>query len=543
MGTIGEEWLLFHHTPRIHQGYLCSFQADSRCADLLIVISEQNPNSQFLYSGGTDHPSHLAGTPPHTSGPPMNFSHTNLSQFALPVTLILLLIGMYSNSFLDRDLSTARPKQREVEVPPIVSSPGLSGVHARLWDDPLAVCQMHYEQKSKDQNGKEADDKISKQSAENQANHVIIENVRKLICNAKQKKSDEDEKKTTKEEDVGNAGTTGEVGRERKEEEEEENPNNVNIDTLFLPVMLPGGPWAEHHEHRIRIRYAVKAALAESGFATAYADRMSYAVIKNHPTRLRDKTWKRKDIIVPFRLYRFQHDSPGIGKPPEINGKSFQIVVLWVNEQQLGRSPIFGIENIIRQLTGIKTDCADVSSNYNADLALGMRLMHELQINMSQLQTDKQCGNKRDWVIGQLQYTLQSSFRMSILRKQNDDDCSVKNLTDRIHIRIIGPSSSDMLNSILGEGKLNINEVRVNEGCLGKVAITDLDNNASMLNCRATGYTNCIPKKNLGFNLVHVTGKDCELSNTIIKEIGKRYPSAPSRLNIGVDRTGVFVEP
>lgn len=44
---------------------------------------------------------------------------------------------------------------------------------------------------------------------------------------------------------------------------------------LLMPVLLPGGPYGEDAEERIRTRYAIQAGLANEGFELALGDRMS----------------------------------------------------------------------------------------------------------------------------------------------------------------------------------------------------------------------------------------------------------------------------
>lgn len=89
-----------------------------------------------------------------------------------------------------------------------------------------------------------------------------------------------------------------------------ENPLPTNKLTSVIGVMLPGAPYFETGERRRRTRYAVASALAEDEFFKEFSDRIGCWGIYN----------------IPFETF--------------VNAQSKRIVVLWLNEDTLGREGV-----------------------------------------------------------------------------------------------------------------------------------------------------------------------------------------------------------
>ena len=145
-----------------------------------------------------------------------------------------------------------------------------------------------------------------------------------------------------------------------------------NHKLLFMPVLVPGGPYAEDKETRIRTRYALLAALGTCGYKLALPNRMSYMKVPvvtyfdvlddsigetgpaslMTPLRLVGKD-PVKPLIIPVKLYRknpiilYHHDAEkptredAVQSQPGDDHKLFGgVLVCWLNADQLGDRPL-----------------------------------------------------------------------------------------------------------------------------------------------------------------------------------------------------------
>lgn len=119
---------------------------------------------------------------------------------------------------------------------------------------------------------------------------------------------------------------------------------------MLLMVFVPGGKAAEEVEQRMRSRFAVNSALTSLGYELSFANRMSYGVACIRPSMgpagdARDSI----HVFVPMKLYIPANEilenewrAKGIKK----------VIVCWINEDQLGQRPLYGLGQIAGELFG-----------------------------------------------------------------------------------------------------------------------------------------------------------------------------------------------
>jgi hypothetical protein len=103
-----------------------------------------------------------------------------------------------------------------------------------------------------------------------------------------------------------------------------------------VPVLVRGGPYPNDLEQRMRTRYAVLSALASNRFQLALADRMTYIVAPIESFIGAAREWKLIDLRVPIKLYSRDENE--------------RVLVLWINESQLGDKPINAIAQVLHHL-------------------------------------------------------------------------------------------------------------------------------------------------------------------------------------------------
>jgi hypothetical protein len=213
------------------------------------------------------------------------------SQFPI-YALIALILGATGVFYLQNPLKSFRPTE-SIEKPPAMTST----VEARLWQDPFSAIRKHLREY------KDKDPSIYP--------HLFGE-----------------EPRTLREEVQGLLGRGKQV--------------------LIMPVMIPGGPWVEDHETRLRNRYAALAALDSAGYTPSESDRI-------HWVRIVNWTWKNeKDtqtpLMVPYEWCERSLLDPGasIFAPDE---KDYdKILVLWIEDRAMEGTPIGKLERLIKEL-------------------------------------------------------------------------------------------------------------------------------------------------------------------------------------------------
>jgi hypothetical protein len=207
------------------------------------------------------------------------------SSFAWP-GVFLVLAGAVTYLAYRPALKTPRPPQGS-GVPAPASSYDVGAVYARLWEDPLAASYRD----------------------------PGAEQVRKLAAGRFDKI-------------VADTRVAGQ---------------DANL--LFLPVLVPGTPYGEDAETRIRTRYAVLAALANCGYNLELNDRMSYVKVDVQTTfKVLDKAPQAASpLTFPTKIYRPRREE---NVPREHGG----VLVCWLNESQLGDRPLDVILQVYHHL-------------------------------------------------------------------------------------------------------------------------------------------------------------------------------------------------
>ncbi len=238
------------------------------------------------------------------------------SSFAGPL-VIILFTSIYGYWVAQRELVSSRPSvPGRYDVPDPVPNPGSNTAHSRIWQDPLSTAYADSKRRGSDLSGSKP---LTFQDKD------LESAVSKAL------------------------GKAADVGGASDPLVQEHFRSLVDgLHTVCLPVFVSGGPYAEDKEQRMRIRYAVTAALAESGYHLKYSRRMSYVQTRISIRVLRG--WQERDVVVPVKLYR------GKGRKP-------QVLVLWINEEELGLRPLLATHRILNRLFGTvqKPENLDVS--------------------------------------------------------------------------------------------------------------------------------------------------------------------------------------
>ncbi|HUT94040.1 MAG TPA: hypothetical protein VMY37_31545 [Thermoguttaceae bacterium] len=144
-------------------------------------------------------------------------------------------------------------------------------------------------------------------------------------------------------------------GRFRKIVQDSLDFRGGNGKLLFVPVLLPGGPYAEDKETRMRIRYAVLAALGTCHYRLSLGTRMSYmnVPVKTYYGVLGDKKLRYlgdqidEPLTIPVKIYRPDLvRRRGHDKQKPFGG----VLICWLDQGQLGDRPLSVILQLYQRL-------------------------------------------------------------------------------------------------------------------------------------------------------------------------------------------------
>jgi len=214
--------------------------------------------------------------------------------------VVVVLVAAYGYFTFRPPLDSSRPEspaKQGLPAPP--APPTTHSIHARLWEDPLAIAYA------------------DEQNLPNQ-NPAAVAGKRPLVRKLMERIADKFSRKAP---------------------------------LLVIPVLVPGGIGAEEREQRIRTRYAVLSALAESGFQLNYPAQMTYADI---PINIEIATDKQSQLIrVPLKLYTrryVEHLYDDVAPPSATDPVTTAVFALWVNENQLGDRPLQTLSQIVEYM-------------------------------------------------------------------------------------------------------------------------------------------------------------------------------------------------
>jgi hypothetical protein len=271
--------------------------------------------------------------------------------------VLAMLVGIYGYWAVQREFISSRPIATSAhDVPEPVSAPGVRSLHSRLWEDPLSASYEHW--KLHAASGRPAvvqDSELQLQGE--QREKLAIKALDDLTRKSTQ--TDTADGNNGSKDDQSSADNAGRFQASEFTSvlaawcrsvlsaatgNQEEVGGTIkrffaditrDTDTVVLPVFLPGSPYAEDKETRLRIRYAVVTALAESGYHLELSRRMSYLTTKIYVRVLNG--WQEREIVVPVKLYQ-----SGPQKP--------QVLVFWINESELGGQPLLATSRILNQV-------------------------------------------------------------------------------------------------------------------------------------------------------------------------------------------------
>ena len=250
-----------------------------------------------------------------------------------PLALVLLT-GIYGYWAVQRELVSSRPSVTgEYDVPDPVPPLGIRSLHSRLWQDPLSTAYDHWKALPEEERATDL---------------TSVSDSDELTLNVRDAAHRYETQSDVANDTTPSTKTSEALAKHASEMRKFFRSLVDREDTICMPVLLPGGPYAEDKEKRMRIRYAVVTALAESGYSLKYSTRMSYAVARIHVRVLRG--WQECEIIVPVKLYRNR------GLP--------QVLVLWINESELELRPLLAMHRILN------TMFSDVTKPQNLDISI-----------------------------------------------------------------------------------------------------------------------------------------------------------------------------
>jgi hypothetical protein len=215
--------------------------------------------------------------------------------------MILATISVLGYVTYEPSLKSARPLVGGDEsVPSPPTPPGIGALHARLWDDPLVVAyQDSQKHKSKDNTALLQQDM-----------HEVVKRFMPTV-----------------------EGTEVGAGQHAK--------------VLVMPVLVPGEPFGDDTEHRKRITYAVISALGVGGYELKYPDRLSYAQVS---FRAFDAPTNREldvDLTIPLKLFVAKTQGQEYVEKDPLHPAYVEVIVLWINESQLGSRPLAALRQIL----------------------------------------------------------------------------------------------------------------------------------------------------------------------------------------------------
>ncbi len=267
-----------------------------------------------------------------------------------------VVIGIYGYWAGQRQLVSSRPMQpSQYDVADPLASRGVFTLHSRMWEDPLSTAYKHWKQLPQEERGAHP---LMVPDSE-----VPPEDVRKMARSAGGKPTKRfgellAEFVATWLQPHGVRALRDHV-KDDLAAMQEQFRNIVDesgkLTTLCLPVFVPGGPYAEDKERRMRIRYAVVTALAEAGYHLKFSRQMSYVVPRVNVRVFRG--WQERPIVVPVKLYRPE------SCPNDVRVARPQILLLWINESELGLRPLLATHRILNAIFSevTKTDKLDVA--------------------------------------------------------------------------------------------------------------------------------------------------------------------------------------
>jgi hypothetical protein len=228
----------------------------------------------------------------------------------IPVGLIVAIAAGFL--IYQTPLKSSRPGSAESERRPALKE---QQVQARLWQDPLAAAEEHAR-------------------AESSKGRTLEFRMERGTLKASEKGLERDDHHRFK-------TLTDDIQHVVKEL-----PGHVTV--LF--VLVPGGPYVEGAESRLRTRYAVVSALGVACFVPEDPEHIGYVEWKPHPPAPTIIPYEK--LTVPFEWYRlrkFQQCKEATQQPQ-------RILVLWLNEDAFSDEPLRRLSWLTADVKGLHHD-------------------------------------------------------------------------------------------------------------------------------------------------------------------------------------------
>lgn len=223
-------------------------------------------------------------------------------------------------------------------------------VRARLWQDPFQAVELYQKQFSQ-----------TKSAKENDAEQIII-TAEELVSDKTfhfkitKEKHTEPPLIAPPEPSCPADHSIEELGCQIKKEVKEK---TVHI----LAVMMPGGPYAEDHEARLRSRYAMIFGLRAAGYSPVDSGHIEFVDFKNHQASKTDnKTFDRFPDFMPYEWFELNENLESINikqlnkeneeNKLELTKDNKKVLILWLNNDTF-MLPQF---NSLEQLDQLKNE-------------------------------------------------------------------------------------------------------------------------------------------------------------------------------------------
>ncbi|MFH2002257.1 MAG: hypothetical protein ABIK28_21475, partial [Planctomycetota bacterium] len=237
----------------------------------------------------------------------------------LPLSTIVVVVAAIGGTlWYNKPLKSFRPEHSKMVLEERYD---VENVNARLWQDPFQAVAEHgkvHQEGTKT----EEDDAKKVDQGDHQNQDIWKKAWKEFICHARK------------------GGSDGKVP------------------VLCLPVMVPGGKYAENVETRLRFRYAVISGLSVRGFHPKAREHIGFIKVaranfkpeggdeqKQQKKDTQDTLYTRGEFIVPFEWFE-----PNENPLQEDENKYSCVLVLWIDELSIGNQPLTQLDNIIKEI-------------------------------------------------------------------------------------------------------------------------------------------------------------------------------------------------
>lgn len=282
------------------------------------------------------------------------------SQIPLPgIAVMLLILGVLV--LTDAPFKPSRPGAAS----DITST--AEDVIARLWQDPFEAVEVHRKEKH-------AGDEYHqlKRLKSNLSDYTMYQDKHHRVCSPSNEK-ELDEIKRSLQQGSGNPASSVYVAREDKEvwalienaahtinelrcqiQRDVKVYSEMDSDLHILAVMVPGGPYAENRETRIRSRYAVITGLSNAGYIPKDAEHIGYMdfsdlcdkALEGQPVEGRYCDWPAN---IPYEWFVAKET---MSRDQQGNNFANTMLVLWIDEEELAmEKPLFMLNRLRKSLT------------------------------------------------------------------------------------------------------------------------------------------------------------------------------------------------